>query len=129
MEGRLELEKSRIELIRHSDGFTDFAVQDQLLDDLSVLDAGPLLLDFLPCGFRKGLRRRAIPVMDQVRADHLVQKELPFAMFSRRREVLDMAVDPRAQLLHLALDVEHKRLLPKVGIHDLAWGLEANRWV
>ena len=64
--------------------------------------------------------------MDQVAAHQLVERDLPVAVFARRREVLDDPVDPRPELGHLALDVEDERLLAEVGVDDLARSLKAD---
>ena len=65
-------------------------------------------------------------VVDEVAGDHLVEEALPVAVPPGRGEALDLAAHLGPVLHHLALDVELEGVLPEVGVHDLARGLEFN---
>ena len=63
-------------------------------------------------------------VVDEVAGDHLVEEALPVAVPPRRGEALDLPPHLGPVLHHLPLDVELEGVLPEVGVHDLARGLQ-----
>ena len=63
-------------------------------------------------------------VVYEVAGDHLVEEALPVAVSPRRGEALDLPPHLGPVLHHLSLDVELEGVLPEVGVHDLARGLE-----
>lgn len=59
-------------------------------------------------------------------SDLLLQHGLPLSQPVSYGKPLNGALDLRPPLPHVVLDVKHKGLLPKVGIHDLSWSLETH---
>lgn len=43
--------------------------------------------------------------------------------------MVDLGLDLRPPLAHVVLDVKDERVLAEVGVHHLAGGLQAHRWV
>jgi hypothetical protein len=63
------------------------------------------------CGSGEGFRGGSEPLVHEVAADQLVERDLPVAVLARSRKSLDDAVNASAVLGHLALDVEDERIL------------------
>lgn len=63
---------------------------------------------------------------EQQGSDLLLQHGLPLSQPVSYGKPLNGALDLRPPLPHVVLNVKHKGLLPKVGIHDLSWSLETH---
>lgn len=59
----------------------------------------------------------------------LLDHGLPLALTLPDGEAVDLRLDLCPPLTHVVLDVEHKRVLAKVGVHHLAGGLQAHGWI
>lgn len=62
-------------------------------------------------------------------SDLLLDHRLPLAFALSDWEVVDLGLDLRPPLAHVVLNVKDEGVLPEVGVHHLAGGLETHRWV
>ena len=61
--------------------------------------------------------------------DSLLDHGLPLSLALPDGEAVDLGLDLGPPLPHVVLDVEDEGVLPEVGVHHLAWGLEPHRGV
>lgn len=53
----------------------------------------------------------------------LLNHGLPFSLSLPNREAVNLGLNLGSPFTHVILNIKDKWVLPKVGIHDLSWGL------
>ena len=64
------LKESWIKLICEVYGCSHFALQDELLDGLTISNFGPVFFNILTCGFGKGFSSTYVAMMNEVSTNH-----------------------------------------------------------